>query len=157
MDNNNSNYDNKKIKLGEIKFFLFILVIEIGYLCFMMYQEYFDKNISTRTLIINIGDIDDTDTEFSDSTQIENALSNGGMIIISLDSDWLDTNFDKDYSIYGANDSKGMFYIMGGVINYISSNGWLLVQAPSSGLNNSYYFTKNIKQNYDLSDILSDF
>ncbi|MGD1816249.1 MAG: hypothetical protein ACPKNR_04365 [Pleomorphochaeta sp.] len=156
MENNNSNYGNKTIKLGAIKFFLFIVVIEIGYLCFMMYQEYFDKNISTRTLIVNIGDIND-DIEFSDSTQIENALSTGGMIIISLDSDWLDKNFNKYYSIYGANDSEGMFYVMGGVINYISSNGWLLVQAPSSGLNNSYYFTKNIKQNYDLSDILSDF
>ncbi|MDC7236794.1 MAG: hypothetical protein PQJ45_03345 [Sphaerochaetaceae bacterium] len=37
-----------------------------------------------------------------------------------------------------------MFYILGGILNYISSKGWALVQAPTSGLNSSYYFTKEL-------------
>jgi hypothetical protein len=139
-----NNYDIPKAKLGLIKFFLLILIIEITFICYNQYQNIYNTEIFQRSLIVNIENTNDLDKDYSDSIQISNAIENGGMIFINLDSNWLDGNFDLMYSAYGATDNDDMFYILGGILNYIASEGWALEKAPTSGLNSSYYFTKEI-------------
>lgn len=139
----NETNTQSKTKLGVIKIFLFILIAELFFICFNQYQKLYSTNNSPRTLIVSIEDIDDSDINFSPSEQIENALENGGLIYINLDSDWLNDNFYQYYGLFGATDSEGMYFVLGGIINYISSKGWTLVQAPTSGLNNFFYFTKS--------------
>jgi len=126
-----------KIKLGILTVILIIIALEIGYLCFVQFQS--------KILIVDIESVEAEDldeADYSDSIQIQNALDNGGMIVINLESNWLKNNFDSNYNAYGANDSNGYMYILGGVINYTASKGWKLIQGPTSGLSNIYYFER---------------
>ena len=73
-------------------------------------------------------------------TQIDNALKNGGMIVLNTQN--LNSGFETLISLYGAADASGSYYTYGAVLNYIASWGWELVQAPTSGLSDYYYFVK---------------
>lgn len=77
--------------------------------------------------------------DLSDSTQINNALNDGGMIYIRLDNDWLDENFPSAYKSYGAGNEEGRFWTRGGYLNYIASRGWILTEVEGS----TYYFVSN--------------
>ncbi len=92
---------------------------------------------SSRVLVVQLSqDMDD----ISDKTQVENALKNGGMIKVDVEK--LTNSFGYEYQYYGASDSEGTFYTLGGVLNYIASKGWTLVQPPTTGLSDMYYFVK---------------
>ena len=82
----------------------------------------------------------DSSTDQSDMTQIKNAFNNGGMI--KLDPNNISTDLKWQMESYGAADTDGMYWVTGAVLNYVASRGWTLVQAPTTGLANCYYFTK---------------
>lgn len=81
-------------------------------------------------------------SDASDSVQVNNALRNGGSIVIKDSNDGYKKAFGEEYGRYGASDSSGYYYTKGAVLNYIASRGWKLIQAPSSGLTDEYYFVK---------------
>ena len=133
---------NNQPELGFIKFLLVVIAVGIGYLCFAQFQGTQSFDSTPKILIIDV--LRDTVNEdsLSDSTQVRNALEDGGMIRIKIDNDWLDDVFGSAYSRYGASDSEGYHYTLGALLNYVASQGWTFVQAPSSGLSTSYYFEK---------------
>lgn len=134
--------ENNQPGLGFIKFLLIVIAIGIGYLCFAQFQGTQSFDSTPKILIIDV--LRDTVSEdsLSDSTQVSNALENGGMIQIKIDNDWLEDTFGYGYGYYGAADSDGYHYTLGAVMNYVASCGWTFVQAPSSGLSTTYYFEK---------------
>ena len=134
--------ENNQPGLGFIKFLLVVIAVGIGYLCFAQFQGTQSFDSTPKILIIDV--LRDTVNEdsLSDSTQVRNALEDGGMIRIKIDNDWLDDAFGSTYSRYGASDSEGYHYTLGALLNYVASQGWTFVQAPSSGLSTSYYFEK---------------
>ncbi|WP_291637676.1 hypothetical protein [Clostridium sp.] len=140
-DNNNLPYKTKTIKLGFLKVLLLIVAIGIGYLCFIQFQTKV-LMLQSKVLIVKIETEESDEQKYSDSVQIQSAFDKGGMIILNLDGDWLDTVLDPYYSEYGAMNSKGYFFLIGGVINFIAGQGWHLIQGPTSGLSNIYYFEK---------------
>ena len=134
--------ENNHPGLGLIKFLLVVIAIGIGYLCFAQFQGTQSFDSTPKILIIDVlRDIVSEDS-LSDSTQVSNALEDGGMIQIKIDNDWLEDTFGYGYAYYGASDSEGYHYTLGAVMNYVASQGWTFVQAPSSGLSTTYYFEK---------------
>lgn len=134
--------ENNQPGLGLIKFLLVVIAIGIGYLCFAQFQGTQSFDSTPKILIIDV--LRDTVSEdsLSDSTQVNNALEDGGMIQIKIDNDWLEDTFGYGYGYYGAANSDGYHYTLGAVMNYVASRGWTFVQAPSSGLSTTYYFEK---------------
>ena len=130
---------------GFVKFMLFLIA---ALLCVLVVFEVNDRYGVVEeadpvhgTLVVSISD-DVEDEELSDSTQIRNAVEDGGMMIIALDSDWLDENFIYGYGRYGATNSEGYYYTLGTVLNFIASEGWQLVQGPTTGLAPYYLFSR---------------
>ena len=123
-----------------VRILLIILVGCVGYLVVSRFRE---KNSSAsidssnRVLVVYINN-DSSDQ--SDMTQIKNAFNNGGMI--KLDPNNISTELKWQMESYGASDSDGMYWVTGAVLNYVASRGWNLVQAPTTGLVNCYYFAK---------------
>lgn len=129
---------------GFVKFLLFMIAV---LLCVLVVFEVNDRYGVVEevdpvhgALVVGITDVGDED--LSDSTQIRNAVEDGGMMIIALDGDWLDENFISGYGMYGAVDSDGYYYTLGTVLNFIASEGWELVQGPTSGLADRYLFSR---------------
>ncbi len=132
-----------KAKVGWISLLLVLIVIGMAYLSFDVYRKNnASKSLdsSNRVLLIHIVS---EDSEFSDAVQVKNALSNGGMIQLELSSESLEKALGSEpYGAYGASDSDGYHYILGALLNYIASRGWSLIQAPTTGLANQYYFVR---------------
>ena len=124
-----------------VRILLFILVACVGYLAFLKFRE---KNIgesidsSNRVLVVYMES--DSSANQSDMTQIKKAFDNGGMI--RLDTNNISTDFRLQMEPYAASDTDGMYWVTGAVLNYIASRGWKLLQAPTTGMSNYYYFTK---------------
>ncbi len=121
-----------------------ICTLGVAYLAFSCYQQSvtedtYELNQQTQLLIVEIN-ADLTNDQISDSTQIKNALKNGGQIRLNMDS--LDSSIDSAIGNYGASDAEGNYWVFGALMNYISNQGWELVQAPSSGLSDEYYFVR---------------
>lgn len=132
-----------KARIGWISLLLALIVIGLAYLSFDVYRENNaseSMDSSNRVLLVHILS---EDSEFSDVTQVKNALSNGGMIQLELSVESLEKALGSEqYGVYGASNSDGYHYILGALLNYIASRGWSLIQAPTSGLANQYYFTR---------------
>lgn len=132
-----------RVKLGGIKVLLILIVIALAYISASIYlgnnsTEVLDS--SNRVLVVRI---DEEATEYSDTTQVKNALEKGGMIQVKLDGDSLEKVLGSyEFGNYGAMGADGYYYTLGAFLNYIASRGWTFVQAPSSGLSNYYYFKK---------------
>lgn len=125
-----------------------LVVIALAVIPLLISQNKEIKNIKSqfeemqaerKTLMVLLDD-SLTGDELSDSVQISNALENGGLIRISMDE--MNENLHNKIGEYGAYDVSGSYYVFGALINYISSEGWKLEQAPSSGLSNYFYFSK---------------
>ncbi len=135
---------DKKASFGGffVKLLLTIIAVGVAYLAIAQFREshtseYYDS--SNRVLIVEIDD-DIAVSDLSDSTQINKALSNGGMIRLSNSS--IEDSLSYKIERYAASDSSGSYWVLGALLNYISSEGWRFVQAPQSGLNDKYYFVK---------------
>ncbi len=132
-----------KVNLGGIKVLLILIVIALAYISTTIYlgnnsTEVF--NSTNRALVIRI---DEEATEYSDATQVKNALEKGGMIQVKISGDSLkEVLGSAKFGNYGAMGADGYYYTLGAFLNYIASRGWTFVQAPSSGLSNYYYFRK---------------
>ena len=96
----------------------------------------------TKKKILIVYFTDDMEDDVSDSTQIKNALASGGMIVVYKKLEGFEAAFGDAYKAYGACDAEGSSYTFGSVLNYIASEGWSLVQAPSTEFNSYYYFQK---------------
>lgn len=122
---------------------LLLLTIGIGYLC---YVEYKDKQIQPYVpphgVLVLYSDSDSP--SYSDSTQVDNALSYGGEIHMDISSsDTITESFGSlNWQRSGASNSDDRFYLRGAVLNYIASHNWTLVQAPSTGISKTYYFVR---------------
>ena len=133
--------ENNREPSSFIKFLLLVIAIGICYLCFVQFQETKSFDSTPKILIVNVLSNMASEESLSDSTQVDNALENGGMIQIKIDNDWLENTLGQSYLYYGAADADGYHYTLGAVMNYIASNGWTFVQY-SSELGGTYYFTK---------------
>lgn len=125
-----------------LAFLLLIAAVGVGYLAYVQFRQSHSSDTmdsTNRVLVIEI-DEDLKSDEISDETQVKNALKNGGMIRLKSSdlSKTLKLNLDK----YAAANEDGTYWVFGALLNYIASEGWELVQAPSSGLSQSYYFRK---------------
>lgn len=133
-----------KANFGGIVFLLFLIVIGLAYLSISVYRKTHSNKIFDSTssvLIVRIKSEESDDSDCSDARQVENAITSGGMIQLKLSGDFLKEAMGSDlYGNYGAANSKGYYYILGAVLNYVASRGWTLIQGPSSGLANVYYF-----------------
>lgn len=125
---------------------LIVLMIVIAgegiFLCYNLYEEFDTREygyIEGDKLLIVSEELSYSNQDLSDSTQINNALDDGGMIYIRLDNDWLDENFPSAYKSYGAGNEEGRFWTRGGYLNYIASRGWILSEVKGS----TYYFVSN--------------
>jgi hypothetical protein len=124
-----------------VRILLFILVVCAGYLVFSKFREKnSSENIDSSNRVLVVYMNSDSSTNQSDMTQIKNAFNNGGMI--KLDPNDISTDLKLQMESYGAADADGMYWVTGAVLNYIASRGWNLVQAPTTGLVNCYYFTR---------------
>lgn len=117
---------------------LVIIAGEGAFLCFNLHEELesleYGHTTSEKLLIVSEEIV--TSEDLSDSTQINNALSDGGLIRISNSNEWLDENFPSAYKSYGAGDEDGYFWTRGGYLNYIASRGWILTEVVGT----TYYF-----------------
>ena len=122
-----------------IVFLLLLIVIGIGYLC---YSSYKDNKIQPYTPPYSVLVLysDSEDLAYSDSTQVDSALSYGGEIHIDiLNTDVVNKSFGSDsWQRFGALANDDSFHVRGAVLNYIASYNWKLVQVTS----NEYYFVR---------------
>lgn len=125
---------------GVVLLLVLILICNI-YLCYTVFAQSGSFSSSHRVLLVNMED-DISISKASDSVQVKNGLNNGGTIRIKDSNDGYEKAFGKAYVAYGAEDSSGSLWTKGAVLNYISSHGWKLIQAPSSGFSDTYYFTR---------------
>ena len=124
---------------------LLILVFGIAYLCFSDFREKNSTEIidSTRSVLLVQFAYGDDNPEYSDTTQVRNAMDSGGMIIIDVtDADSITESMGSLWQSYGASNADGYYYLYGAVLNYIASHGWNLVQGPSTGLSMIFYFSR---------------
>lgn len=140
--------ENGKMSVEPGGFVKFMLVLIAALLCALVVFEVNDRYGMVEeadpvhgALVVSISD-DVDDEDLSDRTQIRNAIEDGGMMIITLDGEWLDDNFIYGYGAYGATNSEGYYYTLGTVLNFIASEGWQLVQGPTSGLADRYLFSR---------------
>lgn len=134
---------NAKAKFGAVISLLILLVLGLAYISFVTYRQTNSSDVidsHNRVLLVQIGS---DYSKLSDAIQVKNALKDGGMIRLELDKEFLEESFgSSSYQSYGATNSEGYHYILGALLNYIASRGWNLIQGPSSGLSDSYYFAK---------------
>lgn len=131
-----------KKAVGVLIVLLIVIAGEGIFLCYNLYEEFDTREygyIEGDELLIVTEVFDTSDEDLSDSTQISNALADGGMIRIRHDNDWLTENFPAAYKSYGAGDEEGYFWTRGGYLNYIASRGWILTEVEGS----TYYFVSN--------------
>ena len=117
---------------------LLMITICVGYLAISQYKETKGKS-QRRVLFVEI-DSDISKDKISDSTQIKNAIENGGMMRVEPSA--VDPYLDKKIGDFAALDADGNYWVTGAILNYLASEGWELVQGPSSGLAMDYYFVK---------------
>lgn len=129
---------------GIIVFLLVVLVLGIGYLCVSDFRSKNSSDTLTSTNRVLTLSIHANNENFSDSTQVKNALNNGGMIILkSLDYTSINEAFRSlPWTSFGANNKEGYVFLEGALLNYIASQGWTLIQAPATGLGTMYFFTR---------------
>ena len=123
--------------------FLLIAAIGIGYLAYVQYRQTHSSDSldsSNRVLVLELNN-DLTASNVSDERQIANALKNGGLIRLKAD-EVADSSLQPKIEKYSAMDSSGMYWVLGALLNYISSEGWELIQSPTTGLSQLYYFRK---------------
>lgn len=139
-----NNLGKVQVKLtGFAIFLLFLIVCGITYLCFSGYLEKNATKIMDSTRRILILKVNDSANNYSDSTQGKNVINQGGTIILKdFDSDSIEAIFGENWNSYGGADANGYHFLDGALLNYIASKGWNLIQAPNTGLGNTYYFTK---------------
>ena len=121
---------------------LIILTIIVFYLAFSQFRKNNTTEIfnsTNRVLLVEI-DSDLERDDLSDYTQIQNALKDGGTMRLNPNN--LDKTLDSKIDYYAATDSNGQFWVLGALLNYIASEGWELVQAPTTGLATNYYFIR---------------
>ena len=130
------------MKKGIVVFLVILLSViagESAFLCFSLYEEFdlpeYGHTTNEKLLIVS-EEISSSDDDLSDSTQIDNALKDGGMIRIYTSNEWLDENFPSAYKSYGAGNEEGYFWTRGGYLNYIASRGWILTEVVGT----TYYF-----------------
>ncbi len=129
------------MKKGTIAAFVFLLIAIAGegaFLCFTLYNEFDNRefgHVRDGKLLI-VSEEQDSAADLSDSTQINNALRDGGMIRVSSSNEWMDENFPSAYKSYGAGDEEGYFWTRGGYLNYMASRGWILTEVVGT----TYYF-----------------
>ena len=131
-----------KKAVGVLIVLLIVIAGEGIFLCYNLYEEFDTREygyIEGDELLIVTEVFDTSDEDLSDSTQISNALADGGMIRIRHDNDWLDENFPSANKSYGAGDEEGYFWTRGGYLNYIASRGWILTEVEGS----TYYLVSN--------------
>lgn len=131
-----------KKAVGVLIVLLIVIAGEGIFLCYNLYEEFDTReygHIEGDKLLIVSEELSYSSQDLSDSTQINNALDDGGMIYIRLDNDWLDENFPSAYKSYGAGNEEGRFWTRGGYLNYIASRGWILTEVEGS----TYYFVSN--------------
>lgn len=133
-----------KVKVTGFTIFLLLLITcGIVYLCYSDYRKTNATETIDSTRRILILKVSDSANSYSDSTQVRNVLNTGGTIILkSFEGDSIDKVFDESWNSYGGPDAKGYHFIDGALLNYIAIRGWNLIQAPSTGLGQVYYFTK---------------
>ena len=117
---------------------LSMITICVGYLAISQYKETKGKS-QRRVLSVEI-DSDIGKDKLSDSTQIKNAIENGGTM--RVDPSDVDPYLDKKIGDFAALDDNEHYWVNGAILNYLASEGWELVQGPSSGLAMDYYFVK---------------
>ena len=125
-----------------ITILLLIIAIGLGYLVFVQYRQSnsSDKlDSSNRVLVIELRE-DLAEADISDEKQVRNALKNGGMIRLNISD--LGSSLKSKIEPYAASNSDNRYWILGAFLNYISSEGWELTQAPTTGLSQLYYFKK---------------
>ena len=139
-----NNLGKVQVKVTDFAIILLMLIVcGITYLCC---SDYLGKNATeiidstSRILILKVSD---SANNYSDSTQGKNVINKGGTIILKdFDSDSINAVFGEYWNSYGGADANGYHYLDGALLNYIASKGWNLIQAPSTGLGSTYYFTK---------------
>ena len=134
----------KRIDLQYIIIIALLSVIAAGilYLTISQYRQNNKSELlgsSNRVLVVEINN-SLSEEDVSDNTQRKNALANGGMI--RLNSENLDSSFKIALEPYAAQNASGYYWVLGSSLNYISSEGWQLVQGPSSGLSNMFFFIR---------------
>ena len=125
-----------------LTFLMVIIAVGIGYLAIAQFRQTHSSETldsSNRVLAVNI-DSDLESSDISDEEQIKNALKNGGLMRINPDN--ISKNLKYKLDRYAAGDSTNHYWVLGAFLNYIASEGWELVQAPSSGLSQMFYFRK---------------
>ena len=133
------------MKKGTIAAFVFLLIAIAGegaFLCFTLYNEFDNRefgHVRDGKLLI-VSEEQDSAADLSDSTQINNALRDGGMIRVSSSNEWMDENFPSAYKSYGAGDEEGYFWTRGGYLNYMASRGWILTEVVGT----TYYFVSTL-------------
>lgn len=132
----------EKCQLGII-LLLLLIVIGIGYLC---YVEYKNKKIEPYIPPhgVFVLHTDSNSSYYSDSTQVDSALSYGGEINIDIsNSDAITESFGSpNWQRGGAINNDDIFYFRGAVLNYIASHNWTLVHALISETESSYFFVR---------------
>jgi hypothetical protein len=74
---------------------LVVIAGEGAFLCFNLHEEFesLEYGHTTSEKLLIVSEEIETSEDLSDSTQIDNALSDGGQIHISNSNEWLDENF----------------------------------------------------------------
>ena len=119
------------------KLIMIAIAILIGWLIFDS-----DSTEKKAVLLVRFSETPTTDIQL-----IENALKIGGLLDCGSNQQYVNVikSIDEDVDKFGAKDSKGSYYIMPAVLNWISSKGWKFQQKFCINLNNDnaeYYFTK---------------
>ena len=84
-----------KKAVGVLIVLLIVIAGEGIFLCYNLYEEFDTREygyIEGDKLLIVAEELSYSNQDLSDSTQINNALDDGGMIYIRLDNDWLDSH-----------------------------------------------------------------
>ena len=94
-------------------------------------------NKGDKILIVEIAE---KNADVSDVSLVKEALTRGGMIVISVDiARQIDSEFDEKYTTSGNSDS---FLITPALLNFVGGNGWSFVQTT---VRNEYFFVRNRK------------
>ena len=120
--------------------FILLLCIFLLLVSILSTQKRQQKGKDPKSILVVEMVDEDYDGDLSDSTQIDNAIKSGGMIILNISD--LDSSLESKIDRYGAIDADGMYYVKGALLNYLASRGWVIQHAPSSGLSDAYYFYK---------------
>ena len=147
---------NETIKSSSVKFSyssLIVLIIAIVLGLMVYYMIGSDLSEEYRILTVSFSSFSE-EVERSDCIQVENALKYGGQIIVLNENDGYEYAFGREYERYGALNGSNMYYTRGAVLNYIASKGWNLVEAPTTGLSDNFYFSKPVSILTKMSSIL---